>query len=137
MKKEFGAPTDFGTLVSLLQSFKQEHNNLVRDFYNRLVLGYNEFNQSHPDTFSGAPWDTKDDAKLLRRQAVVALVRDFHLKAFFLPSLRAEIRKEVIREGETSIEDILNLAKRYKQAKLQEKRNTSAGIPTSVLEQRR
>ena len=73
MKKEFGAPTDFGTLVSLLQSFKQEPNELVRDFYNRLVLGYNEFNQSLPDAFSGAPWDTEDDAEVDARLAELGI----------------------------------------------------------------
>ena len=61
------------------------------------------------------------------------VVRDFHLKAFFVAGLRAEIRKEVIREGETSIDEILDLAKRYEQAKLSERRGGGQSIPASVL----
>ena len=122
MIREFGAPADFGSLVALLNSFKQEQNELVRDFYNRLVLGYNEFTLSLPDTFTGKPWTDEDDTQILRRAEVSKVVTDFHLKAFFVAGLKSEICKEVIKAGPNNIVEILAMAKRLEQAKLQEKK---------------
>ena len=132
MIREFGAPADFGSLVALLNSFKQEQNELVRDFYNRLVLGYNEFTLSLPDAFTGDPWDneTRDD-QLKKRKATMDVVTNFHLKAFFVSGLKAEIRKEVIKSGPDNIDDILTMAKRLEQAKLQEKKN--GPLPGSTI----
>ena len=50
MIREFGAPADFGSLVALLNSFKQENNELVCDLYSRLVLCYNDFKLPSPTT---------------------------------------------------------------------------------------
>ena len=122
MVREFGAPADFGSLVALLHSFKQEQNELVRDFHNRLVLGYNEFALSLPDSFVGSPWDQEDDNQKARRLQASSVVCNFHLKAFFVAGLKPEIRKEVIKNGPTTVEEILKLAKRIEQAKLQEKK---------------
>ena len=122
MIREFGAPADFGSLVALLHSFRQEQNELVRDFYNRLVLGYNEFTLSLPDTFTGKPWEDEDDDQVQRREEVTAVVTDFHLRAFFVSGLKPEIRKEVIKAGPTDIDTILTMAKRLEQARLQEKK---------------
>ena len=128
MKAEFGAPTDFGTLVSLLQSFKQEQNELVRDYYNRLVLGYNDFAESLSMAFNVDPYAGEKGDKLTYRNNVVTIVKDFHLMAFFVAGLKPEVRKEIIRSGESSVEKILELAKRFEQAKLQEKK--AAANPT-------
>ena len=134
MVREFGAPADFGSLVALLQSFKQEQNELVRDFHNRLVLGYNEFALSLPDCFVGAPWDTESPAQEKRRDEASAVVCNFHLRAFFVAGLKPEIRKEVIKNGPTTVEEILKLAKRIEQAKLQEKKSQPpANISSSAL----
>ena len=140
MIREFGAPADFGSLVALLNSFKQEQNELVRDFYHRLLLGYNEFILSLPDTFTGKPWEDENDAQVLRRGEVSKVVTDFHLRAFFVAGLKAEIRKEVIKAGPDNIEDILSMAKRLEQAKMQEKKTsppagsqiTSAALTSAV-----
>ena len=132
MVREFGAPADFGSLVALLHSFKQGQNELVRDFYNRLVLGYNEFALSMPDSFVGDPWDTEDDTQKQRRLKAATVACNFHLKAFFVAGLKAEIRKEVIKAGPTSVEEILKLAKRIEQAKLQEKPSSQSGQPIST-----
>ena len=140
MIREFGAPADFGSLVALLNSFKQEQNELVRDFYHRLLLGYNEFILSLPDTFTGKPWEDENDAQVLRRGEVSKVVTDFHLRAFFVAGLKADIRKEVIKAGPDNIEDILSMAKRLEQAKLQEKKSsppagsqiTSAALTSAV-----
>ena len=129
MIREFGAPADFGSLVALLHSFKQEQNELVRDFYNRLVLGYNEFTLSLPEAFTGDPWDSEtDDKTLKKRRATSDVVTNFHLKAFFVSGLKPDIRKEVIKSGPDDIDDILAMAKRLEQAKMQEKKtNPPAG----------
>ena len=103
MVREFGAPADFGSLVALLQSFKQEQNELVRDFHNRLVLGYNEFALSMPDSFVGDPWDSETKDQADRRQQAAAVVCNFHLRAFFVAGLKPEIRKEVIKNGPTTV----------------------------------
>ena len=140
MIREFGAPADFGSLVALLNSFKQEQNELVRDFYNRLVLGYNEFTLSLPDTFTGKPWEDEDADQVTRRVEATSVVTNFHLKAFFVSGLKPEIRKEVIKAGPVDIDDILTMAKRFEQAKLQEKKNgppagstiTSAALNSAV-----
>ena len=129
MKAEFGAPTDIGTLISLLQSFKQEQNELVRDYYNRLVLGYNDFAESLSMAFNVAPYAGETGDKLTYRNNVVTIVKDFHLMAFFVAGLKPEVRKEIIRSGESTVEKILELAKRFEQAKLQEKK--VAANPTS------
>ena len=50
------------------------------------------------------------------------MVRNFHLKAFFVAGLKAEIGKEVIKAGPEDIDAILSMAKRLEQAKLQEKK---------------
>ena len=132
MIREFGAPADFGSLVALLHSFKQEQNELVRDFYHRLVLGYNEFRLSLPDSFRGAPFDGESEEQKKRRGEVVAVVSDFHLKAFFVAGLKPDIRKEVIKSGPDSVAEILQLAKRIEQARMQEKKsNPPAGSQVS------
>ena len=123
MSREFGAPADFGSLVALLHSFKQEQNELVRDFYHRLVLGYNEFRLSLPDSFQGDPWDGESEEQKKRRAEVAAVVSNFHLKAFFVAGLKQDIRKEVIKSGPETVTEILLLAKRIEQAKLQEKKS--------------
>ena len=135
MVREFGAPADFGSLVALLHSFKQEQNELVRDFYNRLVLGYNEFSLSMPDSFVGAPWDQENDTQKSRRLEAAAVACNFHLRAFFVAGLKPEIRKEVIKNGPTTVEEILKLAKRIEQAKLQEKKSqpNPGAISTQAL----
>ena len=132
MIREFGAPADFGSLVALLHSFKQEQNELVRDFYHRLVLGYNEFRLSLPDSFLGAPFDGESEEQKKRRMEVVAVVSDFHLKAFFVAGMKPDIRKEVIKAGPESVAEVLQLAKRIEQARLQEKKsNPPAGSQVS------
>ena len=93
MIREFGAPAYFGSLVALLNSFRQEQNELVRDFYNRLVLVYNEFTLSLPDTFTRKPWEDEDDDQVQRREEVTAVVTDFHLRAFFVSGLKRSGRR--------------------------------------------
>ena len=132
MVREFGAPADFGSLVALLQSFKQEQNELVRDFHNRLVLGYNEFALSMPDSFVGQPWDSETSDQKSRRLEAATVACNFHLRAFFVAGLKPEIRKEVIKNGPTTVEEILKLAKRIEQAKLQEKKTQSSGNISSA-----
>ena len=137
MSREFGAPADFGSLVALLHSFKQEQNELVRDFYHRLVLGYNEFRLSLPDSFQGDPWDGESEEQKKRRGEVAAVVSNFHLKAFFVAGLKQDIRKEVIKSGPETVAEILLLAKRIEQAKLQEKKSggqtTNSAVSSNAL----
>ena len=96
---------------------------------------------SLPDAFTGDPWDSETDPDVLKkRKDTSAVVTNFHLKAFFVAGLRAEIRKEVIKSGPDNIEDILAMAKRLEQAKLQEKKTgppagstiTSAALNSAV-----
>ena len=61
---------------------------------------------------------------------------NFHLKAFFVAGLKADIRKEVIKAGPDDIESILMMAKRLEQAKLQEKKSSppaGSTITTAAL----
>lgn len=134
MTREFGAPTDFGTLVSLLQSFRQESNELVRDFYNRLVLGFNEFNLSLPDVFEGPPFDGETDEQVTRRKLITNRVTTFNLRAFFVAGLRPELRKKIIEAGPKNTDEILEMAKRFEQSRLQDKKDKApSSIPANVL----
>ena len=120
MIREFGAPAAFGSLFGLLNSFKQEQNKPVRDFYHPLMLGYSKFILSLSDTFARKPWEDENDGQILRGGETSKVVTDFHLRDFFFASRKSENRKEVIKAGPNNIEEILVMAKRLEQAKLQE-----------------
>ena len=113
--KEFSAPVGAVEKVNILNSFKQQRNEQIGDYVNRIRLRYKTFRLGLEGTFTEAKWAAESAGQKATRAEVIQKCVDYHLGSFFLVGLREEILVDVTRQDCATLDEMIASAKRSEQ----------------------
>ena len=127
--------------VDILRSFRQKPSELINPYLQRVTKEHNRFKESFNTemTTKNGPWDPNRPGVVVAnipakdaRDAISKEVFRYYLKNFFALGLRDSLLAEVTKSGVSTLEEMVEVARRAEQASLQgNKRHTVAEVTIS------